>query len=66
MDLAKLLHLIEEMPQYRRLLDEVNGEAKAVVLEAAKPYVMAALFKSLGRPMVVVGAQPEKCQKLYE
>jgi transcription-repair coupling factor (superfamily II helicase) len=69
MNLSKLLHLIEDTPQYRRLVDELkeaDGETKTVVLEAAKPYLIAALFKSLGKPMVVVSAQPENCQKLYE
>ena len=57
------------MPQYRRLRDELKettGERGAVALEAAKPYLIAALYQSLQSPMVVVGAQPEKCQKLYE
>jgi len=69
MNLSKLLHLIEDMPEYRQLLAELkepNGETKAVALEAAKPYLIAALYQSLRRPMVVVSAQPEKCQKLYE
>ncbi|MQY67583.1 MAG: transcription-repair coupling factor, partial [Dehalococcoidia bacterium] len=69
MNLSKLLHLIEDMPEYRRLADELkeqNGEAKAVALEAAKPYLIAALYQSLGRPIVVVSTQPEKCRKLYE
>jgi transcription-repair coupling factor (superfamily II helicase) len=69
MDLAKLLYLIEDMPEYRRLLAELkegDGETRAVALEAAKPYLIAALYQSLGRPMVVVSAQPENCQKLYE
>ncbi|HUT96665.1 MAG TPA: CarD family transcriptional regulator, partial [Dehalococcoidales bacterium] len=69
MDLTKLLPLAEEMPEYRRLADELkeaDGETAAVALEAAKPYLIAALYQSSGRPMVVVGSQPEKCQKLYE
>jgi transcription-repair coupling factor (superfamily II helicase) len=68
MNLSKLLHLIEDMPEYRRLVDELkeaDGETKAVALEAAKPYIIAALYRSLRRP-VVVSAQPENCQKLYE
>jgi len=67
--LTQLLHLAEEMPAYRQLVDELeqqNGTAKAVVLEAAKPYLIAALYQSLRLPMVVVTAQPEKCRKLYE
>jgi len=69
MNLAKLLQLIEDMPEYRHLvaeLKEPDYETKAVALEAAKPYLIAALHQSLGRPMVVVSAQPENCQKLYE
>jgi transcription-repair coupling factor (superfamily II helicase) len=69
MDLSKLLHLIEDTPEYRRLVDELkasDGETKVVILEAAKPYLIAALYRSLGKPMVVVSAQPENCQKLYE
>jgi transcription-repair coupling factor (superfamily II helicase) len=69
MNLSKLLQLIEDTPEYRRLVDELkesDGETKAVVLKAAKPYLMAALYRSLGKPMVVVSAQPENCQKLYE
>jgi transcription-repair coupling factor (superfamily II helicase) len=69
MDLSKLLHLIEDMPEYRQLaaeLKEADGETKAVILEAAKPYLIAALYQSLGRPLVVVSDQPEKCRKLYE
>ena len=69
MNLAKLLQLIEDMPEYRRLvaeLKEPDYETKAVALEAAKPYLIAALHQSLGRPMVVVSAQPENCHKLYE
>jgi transcription-repair coupling factor (superfamily II helicase) len=69
MDLAKLLKLIEDMPQYSRLVEELKaaeGETKAVVLETAKPYVIAALYHQLKRPLVVVSAQPERCQQLYE
>ncbi len=68
MNLAKLLQLIEDMPEYRQLVDELtlDGETKALALEAAKPYVIAALHQSLRRPMVAVSAQPERCGQLYE
>ena len=69
LNLSQLLHLIEQMPAYRQLADELKqqkGTAKALVLEAAKPYLIAALYQSLQLPMVVVTAQPEKCRKLYE
>ena len=57
------------MPIYRQLVEELkkqNGNARAVVLEAAKPYFIAALYQSLRLPMLVVAAQPEKCRRLHE
>jgi transcription-repair coupling factor (superfamily II helicase) len=69
LNLLKLLHLIEGMPEYKKLLEELkkqNGSTSAVVLEAAKPYFIAALYSSLDRPMLVVTAQPENCRKLHE
>ncbi len=69
MNLTGLLKLIEGTGEYQKLLAELkkqNGAASAVVLEAAKPYLIAALYKSLGRPLLVVTAQPENGQKLYE
>ncbi len=69
LELTQLLHLIEEMPTYRQLVEKLkqqNGSTKVVVLEAAKPYVIAALYQSLRLPMLVVTAQPENSRKLYE
>jgi len=69
MELSKLLHLAEGMPEYRQLLAELkekDGETRAVALEAAKPYLITALYNSLRRPMVVITAQPEKGRKLHE
>ncbi len=68
MDLTKLLNLIAEMPAYHQLLDELrrNASTEVSVLEAAKPYLIAALFQSVRLPMVVVTAQPEKSRRLYE
>jgi len=69
LDLTQLLHLIEEMPAYRQLvarLRQPNGSTTAAVLDAAKPYLIAALYHSLSRPVLVVTAQPENSKKLYE
>jgi transcription-repair coupling factor (superfamily II helicase) len=69
LNLTQLLPLIEEMPVYRQLVHQLkqqSGTAKAAVLDAAKPYVIAALYRSLRLPIVVVTAQPEKCRRLYE
>jgi transcription-repair coupling factor (superfamily II helicase) len=67
--LTQLLHLIEEMPAYHQLVDELKqpkGSTKAVVLNAAKPYFIAALYHRLRLPMLVVTAQPENSKKLHE
>jgi transcription-repair coupling factor (superfamily II helicase) len=69
LNLTGLLHLIEGMPEYKKLVEELkkqNGSTSAVLPEAAKPYFIAALYKSSDRPMLVATAQPENCRKLYE
>jgi len=69
LNLSQLLHLIEEMTAYRQLVGELQqpgGIARAVVLNAAKPYLIAALYQSRRLPMLVVTAQPENCKKLHE
>ncbi len=68
LDLTQLLNLIEEMPDYRQLIKALqqDDETRVVVLEAAKPYLIAALYRSRRLPMLVVTAQPENCKKLYE
>ncbi len=68
-DLNKLLGLIEEMPAYCRLVGELkqrSGIARAAVLEAAKPYLIASLYYRLPVPMLLVTAEPENAIKLYE
>jgi len=57
------------MPAYRQLTDELKqpkGNTRLVALNAAKPYLIAALHHSRRLPMLVVTAQPENCKKLYE
>ncbi|MFC1983731.1 transcription-repair coupling factor [Chloroflexota bacterium] len=69
LDLTQLLKLIEKMPAYRRLLDELrqqNGNIRITALDAAKPYLIAALYQKLKLPVLVVTAQPENSKKLYE
>ncbi|MFQ5996239.1 MAG: transcription-repair coupling factor, partial [Dehalococcoidales bacterium] len=69
LDLTQLLRLIEEMPAYRRLVAEQlksDEETRVVVLDAAKPYLIAALYQRWHLPMLVVMAQPESAKKLYE
>jgi transcription-repair coupling factor (superfamily II helicase) len=57
------------MPAYRQLvakLRQPNGSSRVAALDAAKPYLIAALYHSLRRPIFVVTAQPEDGKKLYE
>ncbi len=66
----QLLHLIEDMPAYRELTGQIRKgrreEIRALVLDAAKPYLIAALYQHLKLPMLVVTAQPEDAKRLYE
>jgi transcription-repair coupling factor (superfamily II helicase) len=69
LNLGQLLHLIDDIPAYRRLVAELqqsNGSTRAAVLDAAKPYLIAALCRSLQVPVLMVTAQPENSKKLYE
>ena len=69
LDIKKLINLTGEMPVYRDLLDELRkleGNTRAVVLEAAKPYLITALYHDLERPVFVVTARPEDAKRLYE
>ncbi len=69
MNLTQLLHLIEQMPAYHQLVDELkrqNDNPRVAMLDAAKPYLIAALYQNLKLPMLVVTAQPENSKKLHE
>ena len=66
--LTQLLQLIEEMPAYRQLMVDWQGQPNTgvTVLDAAKPYLIACLYHRQRVPLLVVTAQPEKSKKLYE
>ncbi|OGN97194.1 MAG: transcription-repair coupling factor [Chloroflexi bacterium RBG_13_51_36] len=69
MNLSCLLTLLEDVPAYRRLTDELatpEGEQRAVILDAAKPYLIAALYEELNLPFLVVTGQPETARRLHE
>jgi len=68
MNLARLLPLINEMPGYRQLLEGLRkgGRQRLVVLDAAKPYLLACLHQELGWPMLVVVPQPEEAKQLQD
>ncbi len=69
LNLTQLLPLIEETPTYRQLVEEMRGQnnnIRVVVLDAAKPYLIAALYHTRRLPILVITAQPENSKKLYE
>jgi transcription-repair coupling factor (superfamily II helicase) len=69
MDLSCLLSLLKEMPAYRQLVGElstVEGEHKTTILDAAKSYLIAALYEELDLPFMVVTGQPESARKIHE
>jgi len=66
-----LLPLIDEMPGYCQLLEEFfskkgGGELQVVVIDEAKPYLLAALHRELGWPMLVVTPRPEGAKQLQD
>ncbi|MFH1924910.1 MAG: transcription-repair coupling factor [Chloroflexota bacterium] len=69
MDLTRLLSLIEDMPAYGQLIiagpHQVQGRG-LVLLDAAKPYLIAALNRQWQQPILVVTAQPGHAKKLSE
>jgi transcription-repair coupling factor (superfamily II helicase) len=68
LNLTQLLPLIQDMPAYRRLVNGVrqSENTSVSVLDAAKPYLIAALYHQLRWPVLVVTAQPENAKKLHE
>jgi len=69
LDLSQLLQMIDDLPAYQRLIEELGRADRSsgvTVLEAAKPFLIAALYRKLHRPLVVLTAQPENARKLYD
>jgi len=69
LNLTQLLSLTEEMPAYHQLVQELlgqNNNIKVAVLDAAKSYLIAALYHTRRLPMLVVTAQPENSRKLHQ
>ena len=68
--IANLLCLSSDMPGYRDLVRELEEHQQvtiqAIVLDAARSYVIAALYNSLKRPLLAVTAHPEESKKIHE
>ncbi len=69
LNLAQLLNLIREMPAYGKLTAELRqskGAINANIIDAARPFLIAALYQTLKRPIVIITAHAESSRKLYE
>ena len=81
MNLSGLLSLLNEIPAYRHLVDVLQkpgngghsdgllpspGIAPLSLIASVRPYLIAALQQDLGRPLLVVTAQPERAQQIYD
>jgi transcription-repair coupling factor (superfamily II helicase) len=67
LNIQGLLEFIKEMPEYHQLLDDIaQGHARVKVIEEAKPYLLAAIFQHLQKPILVLTAQPETSRKFTE
>ncbi len=71
MNLAGLLPLVEETPAYRLLTDLIAqqaGDADLVeggvdalgIIQAARPFLVAALYRQLGKPIILLAARAER------
>ena len=62
MNLYQLLRLIDVVPAYLGLVEELTAEEagpQAVVLDAARPYLVACLQRRLKTPLLLITATPE-------
>ena len=69
MNLSGLLEAVDGLASYQRLVALLAGEprsARLSVVDSAKPYLLAALQRSLGRPLLVVVAQAGRARELVE
>jgi len=68
MNLTCLLPLINEIAGYPQLLAALRkGRVqRLVVLDAAKPYLLASLYQELGLPLLVMVTQPEAAKQLQD
>jgi transcription-repair coupling factor (superfamily II helicase) len=68
-DLRPLLYLLEDMPAYKEMLGrlvKLDKETRVLLTQAAKPYLIAALYQKMQLPMLVITAQPETAKRLSE
>jgi len=74
-NLSGLLPLIQDVPAYKRLVDAIEGRIPAEapdpqrglgVISAARPYLAAALYRHLRRPMILLTVRAERVMQWAE
>ncbi len=69
MNLSGLLSLLDATPEFQALLTRLNAGSVVAeplqVLDAARPYVLAALHQTRNAPLVVVTARTERAKQLW-
>ena len=70
MSLSVLLHLLEDMPGYKRVVERVmaggNNGLWVAVPEGAKAYLIAALHQRLGSPVLFVALREDDARVVHE
>ena len=67
MNITGLLALIDDLPEYLLLAERLRqGDARALITEEARPYLLAALYRRLGVPMLVVTTRADRARHLAE
>ena len=68
MSLVGLLDSLSDVPAYREVVDALrSGERPtATLIEPAKPYVLASLWREWGAPVVVLCPHPDDARRLVE
>jgi transcription-repair coupling factor (superfamily II helicase) len=70
LNLCKLDGLIKSSPAFRELLTGLktasSQSSEVLIIDSAKPFLIASLFHSLKRPILLITAQPEGAKKLCE
>ncbi|BCT56258.1 transcription-repair coupling factor [Dehalococcoides mccartyi] len=67
MNLIGLLPLIDQSPSFNSLFESLDrGEADISVLDAGRGFSLAAVYRKLKCPMLVITSQPERARELLE
>ncbi len=70
MGLEGLFDVLRAVPAYREVLAALDGEGRdaqrVTSLEQAKPYLIATMWRELGRPMLLVCPKPEDARRLVD